>query len=87
MDTQRFTPPYIGSDYYPEDWPEEQLDEDIAKMKEAGMNVARIAEFAWSRMEPSDGVFEFGWLHRVVDALGAAGIAVILGTPTATPPI
>ena len=87
MDSKRFTPPYLGSDYYPEDWPEEQLGEDIAKMKDAGMNVARIAEFAWSRMEPSDGVFEFGWLHRVVDALGAAGIAVILGTPTATPPI
>ena len=87
MDSKRFTPPYLGSDYYPEDWPVEQLAEDIAKMREAGMNVARIAEFAWSRMEPADGVFEFDWLHRVVDALGASGIAVILGTPTATPPI
>ncbi|MBR0458135.1 MAG: beta-galactosidase [Victivallales bacterium] len=82
-----FAPPYFGSDYYPEDWPAEQLSEDIAKMKEAGFNVARIAEFAWSRMEPSDGVFEFGWLHRVVDELGKAGIATILGTPTATPPV
>jgi beta-galactosidase GanA len=80
-------PPYLGAAYYPEDWPLEQIDEDIRLMKEAGMNVMRIGEFAWSRMEPNEGRYDFAWLHLVVDRLGKAGIATIMGTPTATPPI
>ncbi len=83
----RFGPPYLGAAYYPEDWPPEQVDEDIRLMKLAGMNVARIGEFAWSKMEPEMGIFDFAWLRRVVDKLAEAGIATILGTPTATPPI
>lgn len=79
-------PPYLGAAYYPEAWPPEQVDADIALMKKAGMNVMRIGEFAWSTMEPQEGQYRFDWLHRVVDKLGKAGIATILGTPTATPP-
>ncbi len=79
--------PMLGAAYYPEDWPDDQLAPDIAAMQEAGINVVRIGEFAWSKMEPADGDFQFGWLHRVIDALQEAGIAVILGTPSATPPI
>ncbi len=78
--------PFIGVAYYPEDWPESEMDFDIAKMKEIGIGVARIGEFAWKKMEPEEGVFEFGWLHRVVDKLAEAGIRVIMGTPTAVPP-
>lgn len=76
----------LGSDYYPEDWDESQIDEDIKKMQETGFNVARIAEFAWYKMEPEDGKYDFEWLHRVVDKLKQAGIYVIMGTPSATPP-
>lgn len=79
--------PFLGCAYYPEDWPDEQLGEDIAKMREAGIRCARVGEFAWRRMEPRPGEFDFAWLHRVIDALGEAGIAVVLGTPTATPPV
>ncbi len=85
--TKQHMPPYLGVAYYPEDWPEEEMDFDIAKMQEAGINAARIAEFAWRKMEPEPGCYQFDWLHRVVDKLGEAGIAVVLGTPTATPPI
>ena len=80
-------PPYLGAAYYPEDWPLEQMDEDIRLMKEAGVNIARIGEFAWSRMEPEEGKFDFDWLHMAVDKLAAADIAVIMGTPTCTPPV
>ena len=80
-------PPYIGAAYYPEDWPEEQVDEDVELMKQAGLNVVRMSEFAWSRLEPKEGSFEFDWLHRVIHKLASAGIATILGTPTAAPPI
>ncbi|MCX6374960.1 MAG: beta-galactosidase, partial [Armatimonadetes bacterium] len=80
-------PPYLGAAYYPEDWPIEQIDDDIALMKAAGTNIMRIAEFAWSRMEPDEGKYDFDWLHLVVEKLGAAGISVIMCTPTCTPPI
>ncbi len=79
-------PPYFGAAYYPEDWPLEQIDRDIALMKQAGMNCMRIGEFAWSRMEPQEEQYDFDWLHLTVDKLGRAGIATILGTPTCTPP-
>ena len=29
---------------------------------------------------------DWGWLDRAIDTLGAAGLKVVLGTPTATPP-
>ena len=82
----KFKPPYLGAAYYPEDWPLEQIDDDIALMKQAGMNVMRIAEFAWSRMEPYEGKYDFDWLHLTVDKLAEAGIATIMCTPTCTPP-
>ena len=82
-----FKTPFLGCAYYPEDWDDDQLDYDVKMMKEAGIACARIGEFAWRKMEPEPGRYEFGWLHRVVDTLGEAGIAVVLGTPTATPPV
>ena len=62
------------------------IDFDIEKMKECGFNVVRIAEFSWKKMEQREGVYSFDWLHRVVDKMREAGIGVIMGTPTATPP-
>lgn len=78
--------PFLGAAYYPEDWPEAEIDKDIAMMVESGMDVVRIGEFAWARMEPNEGEYDFTWLHNVVDKLGDAGIGVIMGTPTAVPP-
>ena len=54
-----YQPPYLGVAYYPEAWPVEETEYDIAKMKEAGIAVARIGEFSWSKMEPEEGVFHF----------------------------
>ncbi len=78
--------PLLGAAYYPEDWDESEQDNDIKKMVEYGIDCVRIGEFAWKRMEPSEGVFDFGWLHRVVDRLYKNGISVVLGTPSATLP-
>ena len=77
---------YFGADYYPEHWPEERWPEDVRLMQEAGFNVVRLAEFAWSKMEPSEGQFDFGWLDRAIELLGMHGIKSVLGTPTASPP-
>jgi beta-galactosidase len=77
--------PY-GADYYPEHWPEERWIEDARLMAEAGFNVVRMAEFAWSRLEPQEGVFDFAWLDSAIDILATQGIRTVLGTPTASPP-
>ncbi len=76
----------FGVDYYPEHWPEERWATDARLMQEAGFNTVRLAEFAWSRLEPSPGRFDFGWLDRAIDILAAHGIEVLMGTPTASPP-
>ena len=76
----------LGVCYYPEHWPEDIWAKDAAAMVEAGITWVRIGEFAWSRLEPTPGEFEFGWLDRAIETLGAAGLKVILGTPSATPP-
>ena len=76
----------LGVCYYPEHWPEAQWTEDATRMKALGLTWVRIGEFAWSRMEPVPGTYDWGWLDRAIDELGAAGLQVVLGTPTATPP-
>ena len=76
----------LGVCYYPEHWPEAIWPQDAARMVEAGISWVRIGEFAWSRLEPSEGAYDFDWLDRAIDVLGQAGLKVILGTPTATPP-
>jgi beta-galactosidase len=71
-----------GAAYYPEYMPYERLDQDIALMQKAGISVVRIGESSWGLWEPRDGQFEFAWMDRVVEKLHAAGIRIILGTPT-----
>ena len=78
--------PALGVCYYPEHWDEPVWAEDAARMIETGLTWVRIGEFAWSRMEPEPGRFDWGWLDRAIETLGGAGLKVVLGTPTATPP-
>lgn len=77
---------YFGVDYYPEHWPEERWPEDARMMAEAGVNVVRLAEFAWSFLEPRPGRFDFDWLDKALGTLQTHGIKAVLGTPTASPP-
>lgn len=76
----------IGVIYYPEQWEERMWEPDIQRMQTTGVRVVRLAEFAWSRMEPSPGVYSFGWLDRAIKLFHRYGIQVVLGTPTHTPP-
>ncbi len=76
----------LGVCYYPEHWPEEMWAKDAAEMFAAGIRWVRIGEFAWSRMEAVPGQLTLEWLDRAIEVLGAAGLKVVLGTPTATPP-
>ena len=77
---------WLGVDYYPEQWDEALLDSDLDTIAELGCNVIRIAEFAWHRMEPREGEFDFSFFDRVIERAKERGLRVILGTPTAAVP-
>ena len=76
----------LGVCYYPEQWPFERWALDARMMVESGLDMVRIAEFAWAKMEPEPGAYEWAWLDQAIAVLADAGLQVILGTPTATPP-
>lgn len=88
---------YFGADYYPEHWvfpfdgtaeePESRWEQDAQLMAHAGMNVVRMGEFSWGLCERQEGKYDFAWLRRAMDAFGKHGVKVVLGTPTAGPPL
>jgi beta-galactosidase len=76
----------LGTAWYPEQWPESRWEADLQLMEAAQIHFVRITEFAWSKMEPLEGQYDFAWLDRAIAAAAKHHIAVVLGTPTATPP-
>jgi beta-galactosidase len=88
---------YFGVDYYPEQWvfpyggtaenPEGAWERDAGLMAKAGINVVRIGEFSWGICEPAEGEYDFLWLRRVMDIMANHNIKVVVGTPTAAPPL
>ena len=77
---------FYGGDYNPEQWPEDVWQEDVKLMREAGVNLVSVAIFAWSKLEPAEGHYDFAWLDRLLDLLHENGIGVCLATATAAPP-
>lgn len=77
---------HFGTDYYPEHWPRERWERDARLMQEMGIQVVRMAEFSWHKMEPAEGQYDFDWLEEAIALLGKYGIKSILGTPSAAPP-
>ncbi|MGO4892006.1 beta-galactosidase [Flavobacterium sp. W21_SRS_FM6] len=78
---------FHGVCYYPELWPIAEIDRDIQEMLKLGINVVRMGEFSWSTTEPEQGKISLDLFTMVMDKCHAAGIDVIMCTPTATPPI
>lgn len=76
----------LGVCYYPEHWPESMWKDDAARMKALGIDRVRIGEFAWSRIEPTPGEYDWDWLDRAIETLAGEGLKVVMCTPTATPP-
>jgi beta-galactosidase len=82
---------FYGAAYYNEYVPSplhpERLAIDARMMQAAGFNVVRMGESTWSLWEPANGVFNYAWMDRVVDAMSKVGIKVIMGTPTYSMPV
>jgi len=77
----------LGAAWYPEQWPESRWEADLELMQKAHLHVVRVGEFAWTALEPEEGKYELDWLERAVNLAGKHGISVILGTPSAAPPV
>ena len=88
---------FFGVDYYPEhsvfpyggdeEHPEAAWERDAELMSKVGINVVRVGEFTWGICEPEEGKYDFQWVRRVMDVMGQYDIKVVLGTPTAAPPV
>ncbi len=75
-----------GGDYNPEQWGRDVWREDVALMREAGVDLVSVGIFSWALIELREGEFDFDWLDELLDLLHANGVSVDLGTPTASPP-
>ena len=73
---------YFGAAYYSEYLPYDRVEKDMEMMEKAGMNVIRIAESTWSTLEPTEGVYDFTHIDKMLDAAARHHISVIVGTPT-----
>ncbi|MEM5530058.1 beta-galactosidase [Gammaproteobacteria bacterium AS21] len=76
----------LGCCYYPEHWPQQMWADDAKRMVESGLSWVRIGEFAWSKIEPQANQLNWDWLDHAIEILGDAGLDIVMGTPTATPP-
>ena len=76
----------LGVCYYPEHWPKALWAQDARRMAELGLKFVRMGEFAWSAIEPEPGRFDWAWLDESFETISQAGLKIVLGTPTATPP-
>lgn len=73
--------------YYPEYFSPREWDRDLSMIREAGIRSVRFGEFAWSRIQPDEGTFDFSVIDAGIEAAAEHGLTVILCTPTACPPI
>ncbi|HEX3077876.1 MAG TPA: beta-galactosidase, partial [Lachnospiraceae bacterium] len=76
----------LGTCYYPEHWDESMWEKDLLRMLEVGIHVVRIAEFAWSKVEPREGEYSYEFYDSFLELASKVGMKVIFCTPTATPP-
>lgn len=76
----------LGVCYYPEQWPADKWQSDARRMVEIGITHVRIAEFAWSRIEPEPGHYDWSWLDDAIATLARHALRIVIGTPTASPP-
>lgn len=77
----------MGTCYYPEHWDSSLWEDDLERMLQAGIEVIRIAEFAWNKIEPEEGVYTYEFFDSFLELAQKKGMKVIFCTPTATPPV
>ncbi len=77
---------YYGGDYNPDQWDAATVDEDMRLFRQAGINMVTLPVFSWAKLEPDEGVYNFGWLDALMDTFAKNGLKVCLATPTTAQP-
>ena len=75
-----------GGDYNPEQWPEEIWAEDMRLFKQAGIDIVTLNVFSWAAIQPSEEMYDFGKLDRIMDMVRDNGLKVCLATSTGAHP-
>ncbi len=75
-----------GGDYNPDQWDEATIEKDMELFKKAGVNTVTLPVFSWTKLEPSEGVYDFHWLDKILDKIASNNIKIILATPTSAQP-
>lgn len=78
-----------GADYNPDQWIKydpDIINKDMRLMKLANMNSMSVAIFAWSSLEPEEGVFDFSFLDEAMDKIAQNGGKAVLATPSGARP-
>lgn len=73
---------HYGVCFFPEHWPESMIDDDLSRIRDAGMTYVRVGEGAWWYFEPEEGQYRFDLFDTVVSACAKKGLKVVFGTPT-----
>lgn len=76
----------LGVCYYPEQYPEHIWAKDAVQMRELGLKIVRLGEYAWYKMQPNREVFEWDWLDKIIEIMSNEGLQIVLCTPTSAPP-
>lgn len=80
--------PFIfhGGDYNPDQWNPEIWLQDMQLMQLSHCNAMTVGIFAWARLEPREGLFDFDWLDRIMDMIAENNGVVVLATPSGARP-
>jgi beta-galactosidase len=76
----------LGICYYPEHWDKKLWPDDLRRMKETGISVIRIGDYAWSVYERTEGIFTFDLFDEFIDMASKEGMNIILCTSSVAPP-
>lgn len=75
-----------GGDYNPEQWDESVWEEDMRMFKLAGIDTLTVNVFSWATLQPSEDVYHFEKLDRIMEMCKANDMKVVLATSTAAHP-
>ena len=86
MAKQFFDRMIYGGDYNPGQWPEEMWKEDMRIFRKGYINSATINVFSWARLQPSEAVYDFTELDKIMNMLEKENYDIVMGTSTAALP-
>ncbi|MCD7756052.1 MAG: beta-galactosidase, partial [Firmicutes bacterium] len=76
----------FGGDYNPEQWDESVWQEDMRLFRLAKIDTVTLNVFSWAALQPSEEVYDFSRLDKIMEMVRTNGLKVVLATSTAAHP-